>query len=176
MTMPRGRPPGCIKSEGSGRKPGLKDRVQVTSEMRRDILLVYKKLGGTRFLVEWAKTSPDLFVRDVLSRVLPPIPREEPAVAVQVSTQVGQISDTEAAMRIAFALNMGAREAGLVEPPVTSTHVIEPVPEPVEPVLPPSTEPLPENNPPIGEIYRGSALEQGRERPEKRSRTKKGLL
>lgn len=168
-----GRKPndGLGKPPGSGRKPGQKNRLQVTEDMRKDILLVYKRLGGVKWLLTWAKANPDQYVDKVLARIMPAVPREEPMVAVNVGIQADNLSLTESAMRVAFLLNAAANAQGLAEPPVTESRIIEalpePMPEPTVPTLPPSQEPLPENNPPL-DCYRGSRLEQDRPSPGKR--------
>lgn len=167
MPNPVGRPVGYPKSPDSGRKPGQKNRLQVTEAMRADILLVYRKLGGVKWLLTWAKENETLFVDKVLVRVLPPMPREE-ADQPPIGLQINSLTLTESAMRVAFLLSAAAHANGQDDTSVTRTieAVPEPAPEPVnDPLaLPPLAEPI-EERPPTPEVWRGSAAEQARERP-----------
>lgn len=171
-----GRPKG--QPHTGGRRPGTKNKTQINDEMRRKILLCFNRVGGVRWLENFAREFPETFASKILPYVLPPLPRSEEAPGVAV--QINQISDTEAAMRVAFLLNKSAYEQGLIKAPETKT--IEPVAgvrespaaEP-ELTLPPSQEPLPDNNPPL-DCYMGSAAEQGRELPARRARRKSDLL
>jgi hypothetical protein len=128
----RGRPPGQAKT--GGRKLGTKNRLQVTEEMRLDILGCYEKLGGPAFLLRWAKENQSEFVKQCLSRFFPPMPREDPELINQSLTiNAGSLSDFEAATRIAFALSKGMMQE---TEPVAVQRVEPQEADPVEPDLP----------------------------------------
>lgn len=105
-----GRPPGPSgKPKTGGRQKGSLDRQQrqlITEQMAFDVLAVYRGLGGAIWLMEFAKANPGQFVQQCLSRLLPAAPKEDTDVQVNMLS-VGNISDLDAAMRIAFALNKG---------------------------------------------------------------------
>lgn len=167
-----GRPPG--QPHTGGRKPGTPNKNQLTEEMRKSIVSVFRRMGGTKWLLTWAKENETEFVRLVLTRILPAPPKEEPLVEVNISAQAATLTDVEAATRIAFALAKATQ--GDDTPP---TRTIEAMPEAVAaselPTLP-SMEPEQHPDVPTGEVYRGSRLEQGRERPGRSVRRKRDLL
>lgn len=178
MAMPRGRQPGLGKVPGSGREKGTPNSHAITEKVKGDLLAVYAKLGGRRFLLQYGKDHPDEFVRHLM-KLVPAAREPEPDISVAIGVQVENMNLQETAARVAFLLARAAHESGIDQPPPTRTLTIEP--EPVAPVdtvptLPPSFEPEPVNNPPVGLVYPGTAFEQGRERPNRRSRTKRDLL
>lgn len=153
-----GRPPGQPKT--GGRQKGTKNKV--TDAMRRDILGTYRKLGGSKWLLEWAKENQTEFVKQCLSRVMPSPPRESsdptpPPVVVE------ELSDLEAARRIALVLAKAAH--AIDEQSIAAERVeAEPV-EAFDSVRIPS-QPLNEIPPPVEPpaqslaTYRGSSAEQ----------------
>ncbi|WP_024301979.1 hypothetical protein [Pseudogulbenkiania sp. MAI-1] len=173
MAAPPGRPPGGTKPPGSGRKPGQKNS-NVTAKLKADLWATYVKLGQRKYLLEFAKSAPEDFMRHLMKLI--PAPAPEINVGVGVSVPNGTLTGPElrdAAARIAFTLAKAANEAGIDAAPPTRT--IGAVPEPVAEVidqLPPSTESEPLNNPPVGQTYAGSQAEQGRYgKFDKRTRT-----
>lgn len=101
----RGRPPGQPKS--GGRQVGAKNKVQITEQMRNDILTVYAAMGGVKFLLDWATNNQTEYVRQCLSRLMPAPSRDEEQ-STHTVVNVNDISDLEVARRIAFALTKGA--------------------------------------------------------------------
>lgn len=91
-----------------GRRRGSLDRGErqlVTAEMAGDILAVYKKLGGVKWLLEFAKANPGEFLRQGLSRLFPAAPKDEADIQLNQQFNIGNLTDRDAAMRVAFALN-----------------------------------------------------------------------
>ncbi|EEG07269.1 hypothetical protein [Pseudogulbenkiania ferrooxidans] len=155
------RPPGLPKT--GGRKPGSPNRNQLTEDMRKSIVAVFKKMGGTRWLLDWAKENETEFVRLVLSRVLPAAPRDDsPNLVINTGPQVNvdELSDLQAASRIAFALQTFAAER--LEPQLIEGEHVKPAP--AEPT--PTPAPAPQAPEPASEAERevahfGSGAEQG---------------
>lgn len=106
----RGRPPGQGKVPGSGRKKGSLDkqaRTLISEEVAFDILKTYKRLGPD-WLFEVAKSRPDLFINQCLSRIMPSPQKDDPDVVVNNNTlNVDYMSDLQIAQRVAFALSLG---------------------------------------------------------------------
>lgn len=164
-----------IGRKSGGRAPGVKNRV--SDAMRRDILSVYKSLGGRRWLLAWARDNSTEYVKQALSRVMPPMPRpaqDEAEEAPEFGMSLDNHDQQRAlALRIAFIL---ARHEASADRPV---HIIEaaPVqaPEPA-PELPPLDEaptyPIPadlrgqkvieETRTETLETYRGGSAERER--------------
>lgn len=118
----RGRPPGQGKVPGSGRKRGGLDksaRLLITETMAADILKVYKRLGKD-WLFEVAKTRPDLFINQCLSRLLPPAFKDGADVELYQQVNIGEMSDLEAGRRVAFALAKAAHDQGIDVTPETA--------------------------------------------------------
>ncbi|UVJ45003.1 hypothetical protein NVV94_05315 [Pseudomonas sp. LS1212] len=117
----RGRPKGCVKT--GGRIKGSLDKNQrqlITGEIANDILAVYQAMGGAAFLLDYAKTRPEAFIRDCLSRLMP-APQKDDAVDIQTNVQVNIDGEFEAARRIAFALSKAAYALKEREPVATVT-------------------------------------------------------
>ncbi|MGQ7959884.1 hypothetical protein ACUTAF_19565 [Pseudomonas sp. SP16.1] len=129
-----GARPGTPKPPGSGRKRGSLDKAQrqlLTDKMAGDLMAVYAKLGGRKWLLEFAKAQPAEFIRQGLSRLFPAPQRDPDADApgsLHQHLHVNQLSDLEAATRIAFVLSQGAYQTG--PSPQESCRV----PQPIEPV------------------------------------------
>jgi len=158
-----------------GRQPGSKNRV--TESMRKDILSVYRKLGGQKFLLSWARENETEYVKQCLARVMPAMPRQaldeqEDAEFILPYDPRGIDAQRAFAMRIAFIL---ARHEASSDTPVT---IID-TPAPVQAPLPPEPPPLPrptytiptdlhdqevvaETDTESPQTYRGSPAEQGR--------------
>lgn len=114
-----GRPPGLPKT--GGRKRGSLDksaRLLITETMAADILKVYKRLGKD-WLFEVAKTRPDLFINQCLSRLLPPAFKDGADVELYQQVNIGEMSDLEAGRRVAFALAKAAHDQGIDVTPET---------------------------------------------------------
>lgn len=111
-----------------GRRRGSLDkgeRMVVTSEMAADLLTVYKKLGGAKWLLEFAKENPGEFIRSGLSRLWPAPAKDDPDV--QVNQQFNFDSNpVEAARRVAFMLASGADQLGIDITPV-QTYQLPPM-------------------------------------------------
>lgn len=120
-----------------GRQAGTKNRV--TDSMRRDILSVYRKLGGPKFLLSWAKENGTEYVKQCLSRVMPPMPRQ--ALEDEEFSLPAESSMFETARRIAFIL----AQADAMSPRPLDVEMVElspasQAPEPQDPPLPPLDE------------------------------------
>lgn len=114
-----------------GRRRGSLDKGErqlVTAEMASDLLTVYKKLGGVKWLLEFAKNNPSEFIRSGLSRLWP-APQKDDADFVQNNQFNIEANPLEAARRIAFVLALGAHSDNSLAP-------IDITPETVEPVTP----------------------------------------
>jgi hypothetical protein len=127
MTKP-GRPPGLPKT--GGRKRGSLDKAArslITEKVAGDILTTYKKLGSQKFLLEWAQQNQTEFIRQCLARLMPPMPRDSDDTAVNnTQINIGQISEIEAAMRIAFVLRLGLQRQEEQAQPVAERIPTEP--------------------------------------------------
>lgn len=121
-----GDAPMTIGRKTGGRKPGSKNRI--TDAMRRDILAVYKQLGGRKWLAQWAAQNETEFVGKVLARVLPPMAKEADPEPDGSCPPSANMSDIEIARRIVFALSKAAYAVqpadGLIQPAIEA----EPVP------------------------------------------------
>jgi hypothetical protein len=63
-------------------------------------------LGGTAAMVEWAHDNKSIFYTQILSRLMPaPQKDDEPSGGTYNQFNISNISDRDAAMRIAFVLN-----------------------------------------------------------------------
>lgn len=107
---PRGRPKGSPKTGGRVAKSlDRSERMLVTSQMAGDILSVYERLGGADFLYRWAKANQNLYVTNVLQKLMPAAPKDD-ADFVQNNTLIN-FNDPknlfESARSIAFALASG---------------------------------------------------------------------
>jgi hypothetical protein len=87
--------------------------------MAADILKVYKRLGKD-WLFEVAKTRPDLFINQCLSRLLPPAFKDGADVELYQQVNIGEMSDLEAGRRVAFALAKAAHDQGIDVTPETA--------------------------------------------------------
>lgn len=107
-----GRLPGSPKQPGSGRRKGSLDKQQralITGEIAADILAVFKKLGGRRFLETWARNNETEFVRQCLARLMPAFPKDpNDDAGPLVNINLGDTTDV--ARRIAYALAKGVAE------------------------------------------------------------------
>lgn len=104
-----GKLPGTPKVPGSGRRRGSiskEDRKILTDKMAGDIMRVYTRLGGVRWLLQFAQDNPGEFIRQGLSRLFPAPIKEEPDVQNNMQVNIGN-DPTEVARRVAFALAAG---------------------------------------------------------------------
>ncbi|WP_095195875.1 hypothetical protein [Pseudomonas sp. Irchel 3A7] len=93
-----------------GRRKGSLDKGErqlVTAEMAADIMTVYRKLGGVRWLLKFAQDNPAEFLRQGLSRLMPAPQKDDPDVVNNTQINVGNMSDIQIAARVAFALSKG---------------------------------------------------------------------
>ncbi|UVJ42857.1 hypothetical protein NVV94_20000 [Pseudomonas sp. LS1212] len=141
----RGRKPGTPKVPGSGRKRGSLDKAArqlISGEVANDILSVYRALGGAAFLLDYAKAQPGSFIRDCLARLMPPMPKEDVDVLNQnLTINASNLSDFEAARRVAFCLAKAAYEQGLEMTPqqACNAHWQSPATQPDRAPAPTST-------------------------------------
>lgn len=104
------RVPGSAKTGGRQRGALNRQRRQeISEEIAFDVLSVYRGLGGTIWLMQLAKDQPALFLQQCLSRLLPAAQRPDDDGITVNQLNVGNLSDIEAACRIAFALEKGLR-------------------------------------------------------------------
>jgi hypothetical protein len=90
-----------------GRVRGSLDKAErqlLTNKMAGDILKVYQKLGGVKWLLEFAKENPAEFIRQALSRTFPAPAKDDPDAVYNTQINVGNLSEIEAARRVAFML------------------------------------------------------------------------
>ena len=115
MARPPG-PTGKPRPPGTGRKKGSLDkaaRTLVTAEMAKDILDVYRMLGGVAFLHSWAVDNPSAFVNGPLARLMPAAPKADGDDDALVNINIGGVAaDIEVGRRIAFALAKAAHLQG----------------------------------------------------------------
>gem|GEM_PF-3428923 len=133
MTARTGQP------KTGGRKKGTLDKGErqiISDGLAGDLLAVYKKLGGVKWLLEFAKNNPAEFIRQGLSRLLPAPQKEGDDTGGNHNTQNNyyNLTPLEAAQRVAFALSVGARElekqAPVIEAErVTASRAPDPEPE-----------------------------------------------
>lgn len=124
--MARGRPPGQPKTGGRLRKSLDKgERQLVSAELAGSILTTFERLGGVDDMLSWAAANRTVFYTQVLSRLFPAPQRGDDHPDVQVNTQVniGNMSDFEAAQRIAFALAKAAYEQEQATPAIEAVRV-----------------------------------------------------
>src|SRR3990167_11181292 len=113
MARPPG-PTGKPRPPGTGRKKGSLDkaaRTLVTAEMAKDILDVYRMLGGVAFLHSWAVDNPSAFVNGPLARLMPAAPKadgDDGDALINIQIGGGVDADIEIGRRIAFALAKAA--------------------------------------------------------------------
>jgi len=103
-----------------GRQRGSLDkgaRTLVTAQMAADILDVYNLLGGPAFLYRWARDNPSAFVNGPLARLMPSAPKPDDE-APPAPLNFNNLSDFEAARRVAFLLAAGAHAQQKLEQPV----------------------------------------------------------
>ena len=104
-----------------GRRRGSLDKGErqlVTAEMAGDIMAVYKKLGGVKWLLKFAEDNPAEFLRQGLSRLFPAPQKDSDSDGDTFNTQInlGRMSEFETARSIAFLL---AKAVHSQEAPVT---------------------------------------------------------
>lgn len=110
-----GRVPGSPRTPGSGRKRGSinrAERAELTDRMAKDLLTVYQRLGGVKWLLQFAKDQPAEFLRQGLSRLFPAPQKDDPDI--QINQQFNGIDGDpiELARRVAFSLAKAANALG----------------------------------------------------------------
>jgi len=63
-----GPPKGCVKRPGSGRRPGVPNKI--TASVKEALVEAFERMGGVPSLVKWGKKHPGEFYRLWL-RLLP---------------------------------------------------------------------------------------------------------
>ncbi|MFG0527366.1 hypothetical protein [Pseudomonas sp. yb_5] len=136
----RGRPPGQPKTGGRVRKSLDKgERQLVSAELAASILTTFERLGGVDDMLSWASANRTVFYTQVLSRLFPAPQKDDPDVQVNTQVNIGNMSDFEAAQRIAFALAKAAYEQEQATPTIEAVRVTasratpEPEPEMMSP-------------------------------------------
>lgn len=137
-TLAEGRKP------GSGRPVGSKD--VVLEQLRIAITKTYEALGSEQYLLWFAENFPETFVTKVLTRIMPPVPKEAEVQFNQQNLTVNsELSDFETARRIAFALNKAtlAIDGTLAVDSCGSARsdAVKPAPPPPPLVFPPEIPP-----------------------------------
>ncbi|MFK0090187.1 hypothetical protein ACIQUS_23190 [Pseudomonas sp. NPDC090755] len=160
-----------------GRTKGSLDKGQrqlVTAEMASDLLTVYKKLGGVKWLLKFAQDNPAEFLRQGLSRLFP-APQKDDADFVQQNNFNFDSNSVEAARRVAYALAAALHsDPSKVPRDITPTGVPrwQPLPEPL-PVIQPEPVEDPEREQPGSSAQRqsdeGDARAAARDRMRRRS-------
>lgn len=98
------------RAKTGGRVRGTLDkgeRAVLSAEMAGDLLAVYKKLGGVKWLLKFAQDNPAEFLKQGLSRLMPAPQKDDPEVQFNQQINVGSFTAIEAASRVAFALRAG---------------------------------------------------------------------
>ncbi|POA78012.1 hypothetical protein [Pseudomonas sp. DP16D-R1] len=100
----------ATRTKTGGRQKGSLDAGQrklITAGMAGDLLEVYERLGGVTWLLKFAKDNPAEFLRQGLSRLFPAPQKDDEPMGGTLNQKFNfnNISDREAACRIAFVLN-----------------------------------------------------------------------
>lgn len=104
-----------------GRQRGSLDkgaRTVISAQISADILDVYNLLGGPAFLYRWAKDNPSAFVNGPLARLMPALPKPDDEAPAGPTFNFNNLSDFEAARRVAFLLAAGAHAQQKLKQPV----------------------------------------------------------
>jgi len=118
-----------------GRRKGSLDKGErqlVTAEMANDLLTVYKKLGGVKWLLKFAQDNPAEFLRQGLSRLMPAPPKDDEAGNTFNQFNFDPQNSFEAARRIAFVLAKGMNADPSLAPIIDVTPQVETVETPQE--------------------------------------------
>jgi hypothetical protein len=120
-----GRPRGLPKTGGRVKNSiDREKRKLLTDRMAADLMYCYETLGGREWLLTFARDQPAEFLRQGLSRLFPAPQRDDAdQISQSLTINAGDLSDFEAAKRIAFAL---AKAAHMLDDTVVRT--IEPEP------------------------------------------------
>jgi hypothetical protein len=76
----------------------------VSADLAGSILATFEQLGGTADMVKWAAANRTVFYTQILARLMPAPQKDDPDV--QVNIQNNNFTELEAAMRVAYALNL----------------------------------------------------------------------
>lgn len=118
-----------------GRRRGSLDKGErqlVTAEMAGDILAVYKKLGGVKWLLKFAQDNPKEFLQQGLSRLFPAPQKDDEPGGTYNQFNFNQNDTVEAARRVAFVLASGMHGDPSLAPPVRAVERVD-TPEPMTP-------------------------------------------
>jgi hypothetical protein len=83
------------------------ERQLVTNKMAADIMSVYAKLGGVKWLLKFAEDNPVEFLRQGLSKFFPAAPKDDEVGGTYNQFNFNSQDTLEAARRVAFAMNAG---------------------------------------------------------------------
>ncbi|OPK06790.1 hypothetical protein [Pseudomonas sp. VI4.1] len=120
----RGKPVGLPKSGGRVKKSlDRQQRVLISGELAHSILATFELLGGTAAMFEWAAENQTVFYTQILSRLMPAPQRDDPAIEVNTQVNIGDANLTErqAAVRVAFALAKATYQLQDEEPAIDIT-------------------------------------------------------
>lgn len=137
-----GRPPGLPKTGGRVKKSLDKQQRQlVSAELAHSILATFEMLGGTAAMVEWAADNKTVFYTQILSRLMPAPQKDDPDNVYNTQVNIGDMSNMEAARRVAFALAAATYPDPSLAPPEDAVEPMTPQkacdwrdPTPPEPV------------------------------------------
>lgn len=103
----RGRPPGQPKTGGriAGKSLDRQARALVSADLAGSILSTFEQLGGTADMVKWARQNRTVFYTQILARLMPAPQKDDPDVQINQQINVGNMTELEGAMRVAYALN-----------------------------------------------------------------------
>ena len=127
------------------RPKGSKNRL--TDAMRRDIMSCYRGLGGRKWLLQWARENETEFVKQALSRLMPPAAKPDEEADQR---PIGDVPPIEIARRLAFVLTAGAHtQEQRAAPKVIEAERVTPAPppEPERVEQPEPADPEPEEQP-----------------------------
>ncbi|MCY1423552.1 hypothetical protein D9M71_392660 [compost metagenome] len=131
-----GRPPGSVKT--GGRKPGSLDkqaRTLINDQLANDILSVYEKLGGQKFLLLWARENQTEFIRQCWARLAPAFPKESPDTVQNTQINIDATSEMEAGRRVAYLLASAAAKMDLPAEPAQRVIEQDPMPRQLDPIV-----------------------------------------
>jgi hypothetical protein len=106
-----GRPPGTKNPPGhkaGGRVAKSLDRqarALIGNELAGNIMTTFERLGGVEDMIKWAAANRTTFYTAILARLMPAPMRDDPDVVNNTQINVGNMSELEGAMRVAYALN-----------------------------------------------------------------------
>ncbi len=76
----------------------------------------YEKLGGVKWLLKFAEANPAEFIRQGLSRLWPAPAKDDPDAVYNTQINVNNLTEMEAARRVAYALAKAVDQQGDMTP------------------------------------------------------------